>query len=98
MEESGSSEGADKQAPCWIVDPLDGTTNFLHGIPHFAISIAVMEQGKIIAGAIFDPVRDEFFHAEQGIGAYLNGRRYPPGQAAHGRSAVCHRYSLYGAR
>ena len=75
MEESGKTEGADKDAPCWIVDPIDGTTNFLHGIPHFAISIAVMEQGKITAGAVFDPVRDEFFHAEQGIGAYLNGRR-----------------------
>lgn len=75
MEESGQTAGADKDAPCWIVDPIDGTTNFLHGIPHFAISIAVREQGKITAACVYDPCRDEFFHAEQGSGAYLNGRR-----------------------
>ena len=59
----------------WIVDPLDGTLNFLHGLPQFSISIAVEEQGKIIAGIVYDPIRDEMFWAEQGRGAYLNDRR-----------------------
>ena len=80
MEEGGVIEAADADAPVWVVDPLDGTTNFLHGIPHFAISIAVMEtdaQGRrsIIAATVFDPVENEFFFAEKGKGAYLNGRR-----------------------
>ncbi|NBX07934.1 MAG: inositol monophosphatase, partial [Proteobacteria bacterium] len=52
MEEAGEVKPADKDAPCWIIDPIDGTTNFLHGIPHFAISIAVRDKGKIIAGTI----------------------------------------------
>ena len=59
----------------WIIDPLDGTTNFLHGIPHFAISIAVLENKKLIAAGILDPLKDEFFFAEHGKGAYLNDRR-----------------------
>ena len=80
MEESGVTEGADKDAPIWVVDPLDGTTNFLHGIPHFAISIAVMEtdaQGRqfVSTGSVFDPVKNEFFFAEKGKGAFLNERR-----------------------
>ena len=80
LEEGGIVEGADPDAPVWVVDPLDGTTNFLHGIPQFAISIAVMEtdrQGRktITAGAIFDPLKNEFFFAEKGKGAFLNERR-----------------------
>lgn len=75
MEESGEIKASDKDAPCWIVDPIDGTTNFLHGIPHFAISIAVQEKGKIIAGTVFDPCRNEFYFAEAGKGAFLNDRR-----------------------
>ena len=75
MEESGSTAGADPDAPCWIVDPLDGTTNFLHGIPHFAISIAVRDRGKITAGLVFDPIRHEYFFAESGSGAFVNDRR-----------------------
>ena len=59
----------------WIVDPLDGTTNFLHGIPHFAISIALERQGTIVAGLIYNPVTDEMFTAERGNGAFLNDRR-----------------------
>lgn len=59
----------------WIVASLDGTTNFLHGIPHFAISIAAEHHGEIVAGVIHDPVRDETFWAEKGNGAYLNDRR-----------------------
>ena len=75
MEESGQSLAADPDAPMFIVDPLDGTTNFLHGIPQFAISLAVMEKNKITAGLIYDPCRNETFFAEQGTGAFLNDRR-----------------------
>ncbi len=74
LEEGGISEGSDKSHR-WIVDPLDGTTNFLHGIPHWAISIALERDGEIIAGLVYEPVRDEAFWAEKGIGAYLNDRR-----------------------
>ena len=74
MEEGGSVQN-DKDAPTWIIDPIDGTTNFLHGIPHFAISIALLKDDKLTAGIIFDPCRNEFFHAEQGSGAFVNGRR-----------------------
>ncbi len=75
MEEGGEIKPTDSQAPSWIIDPIDGTTNFLHGIPHFAISIAVMDKGKITAGTIYDPCRNEFYFAETGIGAFLNDRR-----------------------
>src|SRR5437763_6017442 len=74
FEESGAAEGTDKHHR-WIVDPLDGTTNFLHGIPHFAISLALERDGEIVAGLIYEPTRDEIFWAEKGIGAYLNDRR-----------------------
>lgn len=74
MEESGYEEGEDKTSR-WIVDPLDGTTNFLHGIPHFAISIAAEVRQEIVAGVIYDPIRDETFWAEKGSGAYMNDRR-----------------------
>jgi len=75
MEESGIVETDDARGRRWIVDPLDGTLNFLHGIPHFAISVAAEERGEIVAGAIFQPLTDEFFWAEKGQGAYLNDRR-----------------------
>lgn len=58
----------------WVVDPLDGTTNFLHGIPHFAISIAVVEEGAVTAGLVYDPIKDEMFIAEKGKGCTLNNR------------------------
>jgi myo-inositol-1(or 4)-monophosphatase len=74
FEEGGATEGTDPHHR-WIVDPLDGTTNFLHGIPHFAISIALERDGEIVAGLIYEPTRDEMFWAEKGIGAYLNDRR-----------------------
>ena len=74
MEESGAEAGSDRHHR-WIVDPLDGTTNFLHGIPHFAISIALERDGDIIAGLIYEPVRDEMFWGEKGGGAFLNDRR-----------------------
>src|ERR1700686_5283344 len=74
FEEGGATEGSDPHHR-WIVDPLDGTTNFLHGIPHFAISIALERGGEIGGGRIDEPPRDEMFWAEKGIGAYLNDRR-----------------------
>lgn len=74
MEEDGAS-GPKNATERWIVDPLDGTLNFMHGIPHFAISIAYEQRGEIVAGVIYEPVRDELFWAERGIGAFLNDRR-----------------------
>ena len=74
MEESGVVEGSDSQHR-WLVDPLDGTTNFLHGIPIFAVSIALERQGQIVAGVIFNPAMDELYTAERGGGAFLNDRR-----------------------
>ena len=74
MEEAGVQVGEDSSNR-WIIDPLDGTTNFLHGIPHFAISIALERDSQPFAGVIYDPVRDEMFFAEQGRGAYMNERR-----------------------
>ncbi len=76
MEESGETEGRNSDSDKrWIVDPLDGTSNFLHGLPHWAISIALEERGQIVAGVIFDPIKNELFQAEKGAGAFLNDRR-----------------------
>ncbi|UXN05801.1 MULTISPECIES: inositol monophosphatase family protein [unclassified Bartonella] len=74
MEESGEVIGNDAQHR-FIIDPLDGTTNFLHGIPLFAISVALERQGQIVAGVIFNPVLDELYTTERGGGAFLNDRR-----------------------
>ncbi len=74
MEESGETRGDDPQHR-WIVDPLDGTTNFLHGIPIFAISIALERQGRIQAALVYNPISDELYTAERGGGAFLNDRR-----------------------
>jgi len=73
-EEGGMHEGSDKSHR-WIVDPLDGTMNFLHGIPHFAISIALEREGGIVAGIVYNPINDELFTAEKGKGAFLNDQR-----------------------
>jgi len=73
-EEGGKHEGTD-QTNTWIVDPLDGTTNFLHGIPQFAISIGLQREGVIIAGVIYNPANDELYIAERGKGAFLNDQR-----------------------
>ncbi len=73
-EEGGTREGSDK-ANTWIVDPLDGTTNFLHGIPQFAISIGLQREGVVIAGVIYNPANDELYIAERGKGAFLNDMR-----------------------
>jgi len=74
MEEGTNEPGTDGKHR-WIVDPLDGTLNFLHGLPHFAISIGLEREGDIIAGVIYDPIKDELFWGERGAGAYLNDRR-----------------------
>jgi len=74
MEESGEVVGKDAQHR-WIIDPLDGTTNFLHGFPHFAVSLALERQGQLVAGVIFNPATDELYTAEKGGGAFLNDRR-----------------------
>ena len=71
-EETGEVVGKDPTRR-WIVDPLDGTTNFLHGLPHWAISIALEHKGEIVAGLVFDAAKDEMFYAEKGNGAWLNG-------------------------
>jgi myo-inositol-1(or 4)-monophosphatase len=73
-EEGGTREGSDKSHR-WIVDPLDGTTNFLHGIPHFAVSIGLERNGEIVAGLVYNPANDDLFIAERGKGAFLNDRR-----------------------
>ena len=74
MEESGERKGRDNNHR-WIVDPLDGTTNFLHAIPIFAVSIALERDGEIVAGVIYNPAMDELYVAERGSGAFLNDRR-----------------------
>ena len=74
LEEGGEIEGSDTSNR-WIIDPLDGTSNFLHGLPHFSISIALERDGEPFAGVIYEPVTDQMFAAENGIGAYLNNRR-----------------------
>jgi myo-inositol-1(or 4)-monophosphatase len=74
LEESGLIEASDTDHR-WIVDPLDGTTNFLHGIPHWAISIALESHGEIVAGLVYDPIKDEMFTAEKGQGAFLRRSR-----------------------
>tara|TARA_B100000700_G_scaffold12908_1_gene13020 strand:- start:926 stop:1666 length:741 start_codon:yes stop_codon:yes gene_type:complete len=73
-EEIGKIKNSDKKN-CWIIDPIDGTTNFLHGIPHFAISIALKVKDEIISGIIFDPIKNELFYAEKNNGAYFNNQR-----------------------
>jgi myo-inositol-1(or 4)-monophosphatase len=73
-EEGGRREGSDR-THTWIVDPLDGTTNFLHGMPHFAISIGLEREGTIVAGLVYNPVNDDLFTAERGKGAFLNNQR-----------------------
>lgn len=74
MEERGVVSGADATHR-WIVDPLDGTTNFLHGIPLFAISIGLEREGQLVAGLVYNPAADEIYTAERGKGAYINDRR-----------------------
>lgn len=74
MEERGAVEGTDKSHR-FIVDPLDGTMNFMHGVPHFSISIGLERDGELVAGIVYDVIKDELFWAEKGAGAYVNDRR-----------------------
>ncbi len=74
LEEGGRVEGADK-SHTWHVDPLDGTTNFLHGLPIFAVSIGLERDGQIVAGVVYNPATDDLFVAEKGLGAYYNNHR-----------------------
>jgi myo-inositol-1(or 4)-monophosphatase len=73
-EESAAIQGTDK-SHCFYIDPLDGTTNFLHGIPHFCVSVGLTRDGVCVAGVIYDPIKDELFIAEKGKGAYVNNKR-----------------------
>ena len=73
-EEGGSATNKDINN-VWIIDPIDGTTNFLHGVPHFAISIALKSENEIISGLIYDPIKDEMFFAEKNNGAFFNNQR-----------------------
>lgn len=74
MEEGGEVKGADGEYR-WIIDPLDGTTNFLHGIPHWCINLALERGGEIVAAVTYDPIKDEMFRAEKGDGAFMRNKR-----------------------
>lgn len=74
MEESGETKGSDAENR-WIVDPLDGTHNFMHGIPHWCVSIALESKGRVEAGVVYDPIKEEIFRAERSGGAFVNGTR-----------------------
>ena len=73
-EETGKILNNNKEV-FWIIDPIDGTTNFLHGVPHFAISVALQQEGDIIIGLVYDPIKNEIFYAEKNNGAYFNNNR-----------------------
>jgi myo-inositol-1(or 4)-monophosphatase len=86
-EEGGRIQGSDPNHN-WIVDPLDGTTNFLHGIPHFAISVALEREQSVVAGLIYNPATEEFYTAERGKGAFFNDRRIRVAARRHLNDAV----------
>jgi len=73
-EEDGSESNKDS-SNTWIIDPIDGTTNFLHGIPHFCISIALKSDNEIVSGVIYDPIKDEMFYAKKDNGVFFNNKR-----------------------
>lgn len=87
VEEAGVIEGPDKTHR-FIIDPLDGTTNFMHGIPHFAISIALEREGQIVSAIVFNPVTDDMFFAEKSHGAYLNEKRLRVAARKHVRETL----------
>ncbi len=87
MEESGEEKGTDGQHR-WLIDPLDGTTNFLHGIPLFATAVALERAGEIVASVIYSPILDEMFTAEKGAGAFVNNRRLRVAGRRHLADAV----------
>jgi myo-inositol-1(or 4)-monophosphatase len=80
LAEEGGASGPATAKQTWVIDPLDGTSNFLRGIPHFAVSLAMLEDGEIQHGVVFDPLRNELFTASRGSGAQLNGRRIRVGE------------------
>ena len=86
-EESGETKGEDPTRR-WIVDPLDGTTNFLHGLPHWAVSIALEHRGKIVAGVVYDVAKDEMFVAEKGGGAWMNDARIRVSDRSNMRESI----------
>ncbi len=86
-EESAEEEGTDPTRR-WIVDPLDGTTNFLHGLPHWAVSIALEHKGQVVAGVVFDPAKDEMFFAEKGAGSWMNDSRLRVSGRSHMIEAI----------
>jgi myo-inositol-1(or 4)-monophosphatase len=86
-EESGSGGGSSEEYQ-WIVDPLDGTTNYLHGFPAFSVSIAMVERGRLAHGVIYDPLREEMYMASRGQGALLNDRRIRVGQCRNLKNAL----------
>ncbi len=88
MEEQGA-KGDPRAEYRWIVDPLDGTNNFLHGIPHWAISVALENRGMIIAGVVYDPIKDELYYAEKGGGAFLNSKRLRVSARKEPLNALC---------
>ncbi len=96
-EESEPVDGADPTRR-WIVDPLDGTTNYLHGLPHWAISIALEHKGEIVAGVIYDPAKDELFQAEKGAGAFMNERRLRVSGRRHMNEAIFATGIPFGAK
>ncbi len=73
-EEEGETKGKDPDHR-FIIDPIDGTTNFMHGIPHFAVTVALERKGEIVVGVTYNPITDELFHSEKGQGAFLNNKR-----------------------
>ncbi|QYZ68324.1 inositol monophosphatase family protein [Neotabrizicola shimadae] len=96
-EETGEQDGADPTRR-WIVDPLDGTTNFLHGMPHWAVSIALEHKGEIVSGVVFDAAKDELFWAEKGAGAWMNDRRLRVSGRRHLHEAVFATGIPFGAK
>jgi myo-inositol-1(or 4)-monophosphatase len=96
-EETGSQEGQDPTRR-WIVDPLDGTTNFLHGMPHWAVSIALEHKGEIVSAVVYDAAKDELFWAEKGAGTWMNDRRLRVSGRRHMHEAVFATGIPFGAK
>jgi myo-inositol-1(or 4)-monophosphatase len=96
-EETGGQDGQDPTRR-WIVDPLDGTTNFLHGMPHWAVSIALEHKGEIISAVVYDAAKDELFWAEKGAGAWMNDRRIRVSGRRHMHEAVFATGIPFGAK
>jgi myo-inositol-1(or 4)-monophosphatase len=89
LAEEGTAQGANADAEhVWIIDPLDGTTNFLHGFPQYCVSIAVAHRGQVAHGVIYDPVRNDLFTASRGRGAFLNDRRIRVSRRQHLRECL----------